>query len=140
MSKTNVFRGNLMFASQHQLNFQTSSRRDDLISLCYLLVSLLHNGTFLELDLNVNGMTGNQAITTYKQIKQNLKIKDLCTGNSSDLLEFITEVFNYDFEQQPRYDHLRTLISTLLQNETKENKDKKIPKKSKLGGKESLNC
>jgi serine/threonine protein kinase len=35
-----VFRGNMIFASPTQFDFKTTSRRDDLISLCYLLVFL----------------------------------------------------------------------------------------------------
>ena len=36
------FRGNLMFASSSSLDFCTTSRRDDLISLCYILIFLLN--------------------------------------------------------------------------------------------------
>ena len=39
-----VFRGNMVFSSLNQLQFMTTSRRDDLISLCYLLVFLLNGG------------------------------------------------------------------------------------------------
>ena len=37
------FRGNMMFASVNQLKFLTTSRVDDLMSLCYMLVYLLNN-------------------------------------------------------------------------------------------------
>lgn len=37
-----VFEGNMVFSSLNQLSFKSTSRRDDLISLFYLLVSLLH--------------------------------------------------------------------------------------------------
>ena len=36
------FRGNLMFASASSLDFCTTSRKDDLISLCYILIFLLN--------------------------------------------------------------------------------------------------
>ena len=32
-----------MFASKHQLEFKSTSRRDDLISLCYLLIFMACN-------------------------------------------------------------------------------------------------
>ena len=41
-----VFKGNMAFASLNQLEFKTPSRRDDMISLCYLLSFLLNNGKF----------------------------------------------------------------------------------------------
>ena len=39
-----VFRGNMLFSSVNQLKFKTTSRRDDLISLCYMLIFLLNGG------------------------------------------------------------------------------------------------
>ena len=42
LKKVESFRGNLKFASLNQLGFFCTSRRDDLISLCYLLVYLLN--------------------------------------------------------------------------------------------------
>ena len=35
------FRGNMIFASKNAYNLYTQSRRDDLISLCYLLIFLI---------------------------------------------------------------------------------------------------
>ena len=40
------FQGNLMFSSVHQMNFKKTSRRDDLISLAYLLIYSLNNFSF----------------------------------------------------------------------------------------------
>lgn len=37
------FRGNFMFASKYQLDFKSTSRRDDLISLCYIMIYLANN-------------------------------------------------------------------------------------------------
>ena len=36
------FRGNMLFASSNQFEFKSTSRRDDLISLLYLMVYLLN--------------------------------------------------------------------------------------------------
>ena len=40
-TKLDYFRGNLIFSSYEQLRFHTTSRRDDMISVFYLLVFLL---------------------------------------------------------------------------------------------------
>ena len=40
--RVNDFRGNFAFASVYAFHFVTQSRRDDLISLCYLLVFLVN--------------------------------------------------------------------------------------------------
>ena len=42
-----VFRGNIMFASPNQLNFRATSRRDDLISLVYLIIYMLNQGELI---------------------------------------------------------------------------------------------
>lgn len=36
-----VFKGNIIFASKHLFNMESPSRRDDFISLCYLLVYMI---------------------------------------------------------------------------------------------------
>ena len=45
-SERQQFKGNMLFSSVRQLSFMRTSRRDDLISLCYLLVYLLNNQKF----------------------------------------------------------------------------------------------
>ena len=42
-----MFQGNLMFASLDQMNFYKTSRKDDLLSLFYLMVHLLNNDSFV---------------------------------------------------------------------------------------------
>jgi len=39
-----VFRGNVEFASLNQMKFHTTSRRDDLISLFYIMIYMLKGG------------------------------------------------------------------------------------------------
>ena len=39
-----MFQGNLMFSSFNLLDFKTPCRKDDLISICYLLIFLLNFG------------------------------------------------------------------------------------------------
>jgi serine/threonine protein kinase len=46
-----VFHGNMLFSSINQLNFQSTSRRDDLISLGYLLVFLFNRGNMPGINL-----------------------------------------------------------------------------------------
>ena len=37
------FRGNIMFASVSQLEFQSSNRKSDLLSICYILIFMLND-------------------------------------------------------------------------------------------------
>ena len=49
-SRLDTFRGNMIFASINQLNFFSTSRRDDLISLVYLLIYFLRGGSMPDFD------------------------------------------------------------------------------------------
>lgn len=49
--KSDIFQGSMLFSSIHQLNFYSTSRRDDLISLFYLLVFLQHHGKIPNIQL-----------------------------------------------------------------------------------------
>ena len=40
------FRGNLLFSSINQMEFKTTSRRDDLISASYMMLTLLNGNKF----------------------------------------------------------------------------------------------
>jgi hypothetical protein len=42
-SEIQTFQGNILFASKHQMDFSLTSRRDDLISLAYILMFLINN-------------------------------------------------------------------------------------------------
>jgi len=44
LTNTEIFRGNMVFASVSQFDFIKTTRRDDLISLCYLLVYMFNKG------------------------------------------------------------------------------------------------
>ena len=46
-----TFRGNFIFGSLNQLNYSSTSRRDDLISLLYMTIYMLNNGQLTGIDL-----------------------------------------------------------------------------------------
>ena len=41
-NEVNTFKGNMLFSSINQMEFRVTSRRDDMISLCYLLMYCLN--------------------------------------------------------------------------------------------------
>ena len=45
-SKRDTFEGNMLFSSLNQLQFRSTSRRDDLQSLSYLMIYLLNDLSF----------------------------------------------------------------------------------------------
>jgi len=65
-----TFQGNLLFASLEQLNFCKTSRRDDMISLGYLLMYLLNNNEMPMMPSSFYDMTSQDIIKRYKKMHQ----------------------------------------------------------------------
>jgi serine/threonine protein kinase len=83
-SERPTFRGNIMFGSPNQMEFVTTSRRDDLISLLYLLVFLINGGNLLDVDLS-NDIDRNQAFLEMKKLKLKSSILELCKDQAECL-------------------------------------------------------
>jgi len=49
-TQVDKFRGNLLFSSTYQMQFNKTSRRDDMISLAYLIIYIFNNGQFPGLE------------------------------------------------------------------------------------------
>ena len=75
----------MIFASLNQLNFQMTSRRDDLISLCYLLIYLLNKGNLKGIDLSQN-LSRNESFNLVKKAKMNHPVSEFCCDNASSIL------------------------------------------------------
>jgi hypothetical protein len=110
--KTRNFIGNLAFASHNAFNKISLSRRDDLISMCYLLV-FLFNGkrTWEQEECEVSPISLFTKVSTIKKSMMPLK---LCVGSSRKLLPFTEEVFKYGFSETPDYSKLKFLLSKVL--------------------------
>lgn len=105
-----IFRGNIMFASPNQLNFRSTSRRDDLISLVYLIVYMLNKGDLINQPIQQQNMTREEIFSKSREAKINYKVADLCQGVSEDLTDFVTEIFKYSYSDKPQYEYLRKTL------------------------------
>ena len=110
--EVDVFRGNILFSSLHQLKFKTTSRRDDIISLFYLLVYLLHDGRMPGFKYHPK-QDVEELFQAALQARENQKSKDVCFGASKDLIDFKREVFSYRFKDEPDYNGLRNILKEL---------------------------
>ena len=73
------FRGNLYFASTNQLQIENTSRRDDCISLCYLLVFLLDGQEYIGID---ESMTFQEQVDIMLDYRSNQSVRQLCSLKS----------------------------------------------------------
>lgn len=67
-----TFRGNLMFASLNQLNYESPCRKNDLLSLCYFMIYML-NG--LQMPL-YKFKTATDQEDIFEQFENQLKFKE----------------------------------------------------------------
>ena len=116
--EVDVFRSNMIFASVNQFEFKVSSRRDDLQSLCYLLVYLFQQGN---VKFVAQGNLSKIEVFNYiKNVKSNMTPKDLCGPPNSKawkLLKFAEEVFSLGFDEQPNYQKLRFRFMHAVMND-----------------------
>jgi hypothetical protein len=109
-----TFRGNMIFSSSNQLRFFNTSRRDDLVSLCYLMIYLIRRGTLPKVDI-YNKVSRNESFRRIRDAKLSYKMSDLCNRSegTGELEDFVREVFSYRFQDEPNYDKLRVMIDIL---------------------------
>ena len=107
---TGKLTGTVRFASANALRGGEQSRRDDIESIGYMLIY------FLKQRLPWQGITGNKKMERYLKIykmKKNTTPEELCNG-FPEMIEYIKYAKKLEFEQEPDYNYLRKLFSTML--------------------------
>ena len=102
-SKKDTFKGNIIFSSLSQLKFATTSRRDDLRSLFYLLVYCFKRGDVPLIDMCNSLKTVKNRVDFAMKFRQSETSKDLCRGNTEKLYKLKKEIFKYKFMDEPNY-------------------------------------
>jgi hypothetical protein len=74
-----------------------TSRRDDLISLCYLLIYILNEGSLKGIDLSQN-LSRNESFNLVKKAKMKTSVSDFCCDNAKSLINFVDYVFKLEFK------------------------------------------
>ena len=110
--------GTSRFASANSLRGVVQSRRDDLESLCYILLFLMKGS--LPWD-NVFGYTENDDILLIYKIKKFMKPELLFLNLPKETVDFFKYCKKLDFEQKPDYNYLRSLLLNILNNQNEKN-------------------
>jgi hypothetical protein len=101
--------GTARFASVHALEGYELSRRDDLESLCYVLVYLLKGNLPWTRIKNKNKYEKYKIILNMKKrMTDDILIGD---KNNSEFIEFLKYCRNLRFEETPDYNYLRGLMT-----------------------------
>lgn len=110
--------GTSRFASANSLRGVVQSRRDDLESLCYILLFIMKGN--LPWD-NVFGYNENEDILLIYKIKKFMKPELLFLNLQKEIIEFFKYCKNLDFEQKPDYAYLRSLLLDILRSKNETN-------------------
>ena len=102
--KLPIFKGNYRYASYTASDKYTQSRKDDLISIGYLLVYLWKG------SLPWSNAKSKKQIN---YMKSTISIKKLCSGLSEKFILFFEYVNGLNFEETPNYEYLRSLFKLM---------------------------
>ena len=116
---TKKFQGTLKYCSANAIKGKESSRRDDLISLGYMLIYLLKRELPWINSLEGLDKKGYNILVKSKETNGHGKLfKDL----PEELIEYIKYTKNLKFEQDPDYLYLRNLLNNILLKNNLNNK------------------
>ena len=110
-SNTGRLTGTLRYASSNALKGSEQSRRDDLISIGYMLIFFLRRELPWQKIRDKNET--NRYIKIYK-MKKEIKPEILCQGLPNEIVEYMKYVQHLGFEQEPNYNYLRNLFKSIL--------------------------
>ena len=87
------------------------SRRDDLISLGYILVYFLKGKLPWQ---KVRGKDKEEKYSNIRKLKQGLGSNTICSGLPREFQNYLEYCQNLEFDQRPDYSYLRGLFTNLF--------------------------
>ena len=110
--------GTPRFCSSYAMRGVEQSRRDDLESLCYMLIY------FFKGQLPWQGLKFDdklQRFQTICQMKRNIKVEHLCEDLPPEIITFCKYIKKLGFTDNPRYEYMKGLFISLLSRNHLEN-------------------
>ena len=117
--QTEEFVGNLAMSSGNAMSFRVLSRRDDLISLSYLMI-YIKNGHLDFLDcIDNNTKFSSKLFQKVSNLKKQMTPSSLCPANSptAPFLPFVDYVHSLKFDQKPDYEMLLEMLKKIREEE-----------------------
>ena len=110
--RNKAFRGNLELSSQNALNFEVTSRRDDIISVFYFMAFLTSEEFMFLRD---ETLSDYENLCKLQKLKQVTTVEEICqTSNCNHFIEFGKLAYSIEFDEEPNYNKLRFLLEKNL--------------------------
>ena len=108
---TGRFIGSLRYASIYAISGKEQSRRDDIISIGYMIIYLMKKG------LPWKGIKSNnykECLSKVYEMKKNMKLEDLCKDLPKEILDYMKYANSLKFEQKTDYKKLKICFENIL--------------------------
>jgi hypothetical protein len=97
---------NILYSTKEMMNFQRSSRRDDLKMVCYMLCDLLLQGYMLNTydkrkDLKKRNLTKRDLFESVLKIKEDMNVQEISVVQCKYYQRFVEEIFSLNFDEKP---------------------------------------
>ena len=103
--------GTVRYLSINALRGKESSRRDDIISIAYVLIIFLKGSLPWEADY----FRKKSKYITMIYKREKITPEELCFGLPEQFTDFVKYSYSLKFEQSPNYNYLRSLFITLIE-------------------------
>ena len=104
------FRGNVIFASINNFLHQQISRRDDIISFCYVL-GFLMNSKIHWVDRQ---RPLSEQFYEISEFKQNTPARKFFRSHAQAIGPLLEYAYELEFEERPNYNKIRWLLKKML--------------------------
>ena len=109
------FNGNFKFSSSNAIKGKESSRRDDIISLGYMLIYLIKKELPWDYTFKENKIISSKYLELI-HLKDTNACGTLFNGLPYELKEFLLYAENLKFEEGPNYSYLRSILNKIIDN------------------------
>ena len=103
--------GTPRFSSANSMRGVEQSRRDDLESICYILIYFFKG--FLPWQ-GLKIVSKIQRLHAITRMKKYIKVESLCEGLPEEIFAFFKYIKKLDFTGNPNYDYLKNLLDSIL--------------------------
>ena len=112
-SKPLYLYGSINFSSRNSMSGYENSRRDDLESFGYMLI-YLSKGEWSPWTIYETLKNQDERIKNTTKMKLTITEENLCKGLPNEFIQYMKYVKKLDFEQEPNYQYLIGLFTSIL--------------------------
>ena len=112
--KEKKFKGNIVLASINVMKYGRPSRKDDLESLCYLLLSVQKDEE-ISIMFDASNLSQLDHFKKVLEIKKATSVEEHCgSPKTKKFLPFLKEVWGLNYDEKPNYNKLKFMLVSIL--------------------------